>query len=151
MTEYGARMASIQRTIVVNRPVDVVFAYFADVANDPQWRGPGVKEIAVRGAMRQGAAVHQKLAAGPFGAAVTADMDVVVYEPPTALAFQVTTGPLKPRVEFRFAPTVDGTRVAFSIDAPLAGLKKVLMGRMAEKNMAAEAAALDNAKRLLET
>jgi hypothetical protein len=40
--------------------------------------------------------------------------------------------------------------VAFSIEAPLAGLKKAVMGRMAEKDMAAEAAALDNAKRLLE-
>jgi len=143
-------MTSIRRTIVINRPVDVVFAYFADVANDPQWRGEGVKEIAVRGPMGQGAHVHQKLAAGPFGAAVKADMDVVVYEPPTALAFQVTTGPLRPRVEFTFAPAAAGTEVAFSIEAPLTGLKKALMGKMAEKNMAAEAAALDNAKRLLE-
>jgi uncharacterized protein YndB with AHSA1/START domain len=144
-------MASIQRTIVIHRPVDEVFAYFADVANDPQWRGDVVKEIAVRGTMGQGAYVHQKLAAGPFGAAVSADMDVVVYEPPTALAFQVTTGPLKPRIEFRFAPTATGTEVSFSIDAPLTGVKKAAMGKMAEKSMAAEAAALDNAKRLLET
>ena len=144
-------MASIHRTIVINRPPEVVFAYFADVTNDPQWRGDGVKEIAVQGAMGQGAHVQQKLAAGPFGAAVSADMDVVVYEPPTALAFQVTTGPLRPRVEFRFAPAATGTEVAFSIDAPLTGLKKALMGKMAEKNMAAEAASLDNAKHLLET
>ena len=144
-------MASIERTIVINRPIENVFAFFADVSNDPKWRGAGVKEIAVRGAMGQGAQVHQKLAAGPLGAAVAADMAVVVYEPPTALAFQVTSGPLRPRVDFRFAPTAAGTEVAFAIDAPVAGLKKALMGKMAEKNMAAEAAALDNAKRLLET
>jgi uncharacterized protein YndB with AHSA1/START domain len=143
-------MASIHRTIVINRPVEDVFAYFADVTNDPQWRGDSVKEIAVDGEMRQGAHVRQKLAAGPFGAAVKADMDVVVYEPPTALCFQVTTGPLRPRVEFRFAPAGTGTEVAFSIEAPLAGLKKAVMGNMADKSMAAEAAALDNAKRLLE-
>ena len=144
-------MVGIQRTVVINRPVHEVFGYFADVANDRQWRGEVVKEIAVRGAMGQGAHVHQKLAAGPFGAAVKADMDVVVYEPPTALVFQVTTGPLRPRVQFRFSPTASGTEVSFSIDAPLTGVKKATMGRMAEKSMAAEAAALDNAKRLLET
>jgi uncharacterized protein YndB with AHSA1/START domain len=71
-------MASIQRTVVINRPVDEVFGYFADVENDPQWRGHAVKEIAIDGAMGKGARVHQKLAAGPFGAAVKADMDVVV-------------------------------------------------------------------------
>ena len=143
-------MASIHRTIVINRSVDEVFAYFADVANDPQWRGAGVKEISISGAMGQGAHIHQKLAAGPLGSAVTADMDVVVYEPPTALAFQVTTGPLRPRVEFAFAPSATGTEVTFAIDAPLTGFKKAVMGKMAAKNMAAEADALDNAKRILE-
>lgn len=144
-------MASIRRTIVINRPLEDVFAFFADVGNDPQWRGHGVKEISVRGAMGPGARVHQKLGAGPFGAPVTADMDVVGYEPPTALAFQVISGPLKPHVEFRFAPTAAGTEVSFAIDAPLTGLKKAVMGKMAEKNMVAEAAALDNAKRILES
>jgi hypothetical protein len=78
-------------------------------------------------------------------------MDVVVFEPPTALAFHVITGPLKPRVEFRFAPVGTGTEVSFSIQAPLSGLKKAVMGKMAEQSMADEAAALDNAKRILES
>ena len=143
-------MASVQRTIIIDRPVEEVFEYFADVTNDPQWRGRGVKEIAIDGAMANGARVHQKLAAGPFGMAVKADMDVVVFEPPTALAFQVVTGSLKPRVDFRFAPADAGTEVSFSIEAALSGVK-VVMGKMAEKNMAAEAAALDNAKRILES
>lgn len=107
-------MASIHRTIVINRPVDQVFGYFADVTNDPHWRGHGVKEISVQGGIGYGARVHQKLGAGPFGAAVP------------------------------------GTEVSFSINAPLTGVKKALLGRMAQKNMAAEAAALDNAKRILE-
>ena len=144
-------MASIQRTVTISRPVDEVFGYFADVANDPQWRGRVVKQIALDGEMKTGARVHQTLAAGPLGTAVKADMEVVAFEPPTALAFQVITGPLRPRVEFRFAAVGAGTEVSFSIEAPLSGLKKTVMGRMAEKNMAAEADALDNAKRILES
>jgi carbon monoxide dehydrogenase subunit G len=142
-------MAEVHRTIVINRPVDEVFAYFADISNDLSWRH-GVKEIAAAGPILTGTQITQKLAAGPLGMTVKADMDVVAYEPPKVLAFQVTTGPLRPRVEFRFAPVGQGTEVSFSIEAPLTGLKKVVMGRMAEKDMAAEAAALDNAKRLLE-
>lgn len=143
-------MASIHRTIVINRPVDEVFAYFSDVTNDPEWRSH-VKEISAHGPLSKGAHVHQKLAAGPFGAAVKADMDVVAYDAPKALAFQVTTGPLKPRIEFSFVPINGGTEVSFSIDAPLTGFKKTVMGKMVEKSMAGEAAALDNAKRILET
>jgi uncharacterized protein YndB with AHSA1/START domain len=143
-------MPSVQRTITISRPIDEVFAFFADVSNDPKWRGQGVKEISLEGQMRQGAHVHQKIAAGPFGAAVKADMDVVVYQPTTALGFQVTTGPLRPRVDFTFEPADTGTTVNFSITAPLTGFKKAFMDTMARKNMAQEAAALDEAKRLLE-
>jgi uncharacterized protein YndB with AHSA1/START domain len=143
-------MPTVQRTITISRPIEEVFAFFADVSNDPRWRGHGVKEISLAGEMRQGAHVHQKVAAGPFGAAVKADMDVVVYQPSSALGFQVTTGPLRPRVDFTFALADTGTTVEFSITAPLTGIKKVFMGAMVEKNMAHEAAALDEAKRLLE-
>ncbi len=145
-------MPSAQRTITIRRPTEEVFAFFADVANDPKWRGRDhVKEISIDGEMGPGARVHQKLAAGPFGAPVKADMDVVVYQPSTALAFQVTTGPLKPRVDFTFVPDSQGTAVTFSISAPLTGLKKFLMGPMAQKNMDHAAAALDEAKHLLES
>jgi uncharacterized protein YndB with AHSA1/START domain len=143
-------MASVRRSVVINRPLDEVFSFFADISNDPKWRGHGVKEISIDGPIRTGARVHQKLTAGPFGAAVKADMDVVVFEPPRELGFQVITGPLRPRVSFSFAPSGTGTEVSFRIDAPLTGFKKAVLQRMAEKNMAAEADALDEAKRLLE-
>jgi Na+/H+-translocating membrane pyrophosphatase len=41
--------------------------------------------------------------------------------------------------------------VSFSIAASLNGLKKVVMGKMVAKSMSDEAAALDNAKRILES
>ena len=143
-------MPSMHSSITINRPIDEVFAFFADVSNDPKWRGHGVKEISMHGEIGPGAHVHQKIAAGPFGAAVKADMDVVVYEPGKALGLQVTTGPLRPRIDFTFTQAGDGTTVNFDIDAPLSGLKKALMGKMVEKNMAHEAEALNVAKRLLE-
>lgn len=144
-------MASAHRTIVINRPIDEVFAFFADVTNDPKWRRHGLKEISIDGPMHSGARVRQKVTAGPFGAAVKADMDVVAYEPPRELGFQVITGPLRPRVHFAFAPSGTGTEVSFRIDAPLTGLKKAVLERTAQKSMAAEASALDDAKSLLET
>jgi uncharacterized protein YndB with AHSA1/START domain len=144
-------MPSVQRTVIIDRPIEDVFRYFADVSNDPQWRGDSVKQISVDGAMGKGSRVHQKLAAGPFGSAVTADMNVTEYLPPTVLAFQVTTGPLRPRVEFTFASVGTGTEVSFSISASLSGVKKIMMERVAQKSMSGEAAALDTAKRILES
>lgn len=143
-------MASIHRTLIINRPIEEVFGYFADVANDPQWRGDGLKEITVDGAMGPGARVHQTLA-GPFGVAVTADMNVVIFDPPTALKFQVISGPLKARMEFNFAAVNTGTEVSFSIETPLSRPEQAMIGKIVEKNMADQAAALDNAKHILES
>ena len=144
-------MPSAQRTITINKPMDEVFAFFTDVRNDPKWRGRDeVKAISVDGEMRQGARIHQKLGAGPFGAPVKADMDTVLYQPSTAVAFQVVTGPLRPRIAFAFAPDGDSTTVTFSIAAELSGVKKALMSGMAQKSMDHAAAALDEAKKLLE-
>ena len=102
----GCGHFSAQRTITINRPMDEV------------------KAISVDGEMRQGARIHHKLGAGPFGAPVKADMDVVIYQPSTAVAFQVVTGPLRPRIAFAFAPYGDSTTVTFSIDAELSGVKR---------------------------
>ena len=37
-------MPSAERSIIIDRPPDQVFAFFADPGNDQQWR-PHVKEI----------------------------------------------------------------------------------------------------------
>ena len=42
-----------------------------------------------------------------------------------------------------------GTRLTFSLDAELKGLKKLLMGSMVQKTMVGEVQALDNVKRIL--
>jgi hypothetical protein len=100
--------------------------------------------------MGQGARVHQILA-GPFGVAVTADMDVVVFDPPRELLFQVVTGPLKARMGFSFAAVDAGTEVSFSIEAPMGTAEQAMIGKIVEKNMKEQAAALDNAKHILES
>jgi len=45
----------------------------------------------------------------------------------------------------------DSTTVTFSLDADLAGIKKLLMGGMVAKTMTTEVQALDKAKAVLET
>lgn len=143
-------MPRAERTVTINKPIEEVFAFLNDPAQESRWR-PAVREYVVEGEMRHGARIRQKLAAGPFGMPVKADMDVVVYDAPNAVTYQVTTGPLRPRVSFVLTSVDAGTRVDFSIDAPLSGLKNTLMGKRAQKNVEAEAADLDTAKRLLES
>jgi uncharacterized protein YndB with AHSA1/START domain len=142
-------MPSAQRTLVIARPVDTVFAFFTDPDNDPKWR-PAVKEIKADGPPSVGATIHQ-VVAGPGGRGIPADIEITGYEPNARYAFKVVAGPVRPRGEMRFAATPEGgTEVSFSLDVELSGLKKALMGRPVQKSVDGEMANLDRAKQILE-
>jgi hypothetical protein len=92
---------------------------------------------------------RQKLAR-PGGRAIPSDFEVTAYEPDSHLAFRVTVGPVRPVGDYRFRAVDGGTEVTMSLDAPLSGLKGILMSRPVQKAMDSEVAALDKAKAVLE-
>lgn len=141
-------MPRAQRAIVIDRPPDEVFAFFADPGNDLKWR-PHVKEIAAQGPAGVGSTIHQVLI-GPGGRDLPADMGVVAYEPSRRYAFQVTAGPARPAGEFVFAPSGSGTEVTLSLNAELSGIKKLILSKPVQRSMDGQMAALDTAKRLIE-
>ena len=142
-------MPSAQRTIVIHRPPDQVFAFFTDHARDPSWR-PNVKEIDPVGGAPVGTRVHQVIK-GPGGRGIGADIEVTATEPSSRYAFQVVAGPVRPQGEFRFIETPNGTEVHFSLHAELGGIKKLLMARSVQASMDGEMSGLDTAKRLIES
>ncbi|MBI4901155.1 MAG: SRPBCC family protein [Actinobacteria bacterium] len=134
--------------ILIDRPVDTVFAFFGDAENDPRWR-PGVVSIARHGDPGVGATYSQQVA-GPMGRPVAADIEVTAYEPGRRVAFVGTAGPVRPRGEYVFEPAGDGTKVTFSLSAELSAAKAILMASMVQKTMDAEVSALPRAKDALE-
>lgn len=142
-------MPSAKRTIVIHRPPDQVFAFFTDHARDPSWR-PNVKQIDPVSGVPVGSRVHQVIK-GPAGRGIGADIEVTANEPPTRYAFEVVAGPVRPRGEFRFIETPNGTEVHFSLAAELGGIKRLLMSRSVQASMDGEMAGLDTAKRLIES
>jgi uncharacterized membrane protein len=144
-------MPSAQRTLVIARPVSAVYAFFTDHDNDPQWR-PAVKEIHPVGAPPAVGKRIRQLVAGPAGRGIPADIEITAVEPERRYAFSVVAGPVRPRGEFRFAPTPEGhTEVSLMLSAELTGLKKLMMSRAVQKSMDSEVAHLDRAKIILET
>lgn len=142
-------MPNAQRTIVIGRPRDQVFAFFTDHVNDPRWR-PAVKEIDPVSQVGVGTTVHQVIK-GPGGRGIGADVEVTANEPPSRYAFQVVAGPVRPRGEFRLVDTPNGTEVHFTLAAELSGIKKLLMSGAVQRAMDGDMAGLDTAKRLIES
>lgn len=84
-------MPSAQRTIVINKPVEEVFAFFTDPSNDDRWR-MHLKEVSAEGPIAVGSRIHQ-VVKGPAGRGIPADIEVTGYEPPSWYAFRVWRGP----------------------------------------------------------
>jgi hypothetical protein len=81
---------------------------------------------------------------------VAGDHTITTYQPPTQLGFEVTAGPARPTGEFTLTAVGDqSTKVRFALALQPKGMMR-LMSRMITKQMRAEVACLDNAKRILE-
>jgi uncharacterized protein YndB with AHSA1/START domain len=141
-------MPSATNTVTIHRPVDAVFAYVTDGMNGSKWRSGVLETEHVSGSGL--GAVYRQGVKGPGGRRVAADYKVTAFEPGRRMAFEAIAGPVRPTGEFEFAAVDGGTRVTFSLDAPLSGWKALVMGGAVQKTMDAEVNALERLKSVLE-
>jgi carbon monoxide dehydrogenase subunit G len=141
-------MASASYSVTVNHPIEAVFAFVADGEKCPKWR-PGVVDIKHVSGEGLGSKYTQGVS-GPMGRRVQADYEVTVFTPNTRLDFQTTTGPARPHGRYDLESVDGGTRLTFTLDAELTGIRKLLMNSAVQKTMDSEVRTLDNLKRVLE-
>ena len=141
-------MPSATRTITIRRAPEDVFAYVADGTTATEWR-PGVTDIKLAGGSGLGARYEQGVK-GPGGRRIAADYEITAWDPPRRLAFAAIAGPVRPTGEYTLETVPDGTRLTFSLDAKVGGLKAIFMSRAVQGSMDAEMGALDRLKSVLE-
>jgi uncharacterized protein YndB with AHSA1/START domain len=138
-----------ENSVTINRPVSEVFAFVADGTTAPRWRS-GVFDVErVSGDGGRGT-VYRQGVRGPMGQRIPADYLVTEFESDRLISFRAIAGPFRPEGSFRLEPVGDGTRVTFSLEGELTGIKKLLMGRAAAKTMRREVGTLATLKRLQE-
>jgi uncharacterized protein YndB with AHSA1/START domain len=142
-------MPMAEHEVTIARPPEEVFAFLADGTNDPQWR-PAVADVAHESGSGAGARYRQGMK-GPMGRRIPADFEITEHEPPRALAFRVTAGPVRPRGRYELTPAGAGTAVRFRLECELSGPKKVFMSRPVQKSMDGEVRNLERLKQVLET
>jgi carbon monoxide dehydrogenase subunit G len=142
IADEEARMPAAKRSVTIHRPVEEVFAFIADGEQCPRWR-PGVLDIRRVSGDGVGTRYAQGVA-GPMGRRIAADYEITTYEPNRRIEFQTTAGPVRPHGRYDFEATDGGTRLTFTLEAEIGGLRKLLMGGMVQRTMDAEVGALDN-------
>src|SRR6266704_4897987 len=100
-------MASFENTVIIQRPVEDVFAFLADFENVPKWNYAAIET--------------RKVSPGPVGVGTTyrqtrsvpsrseEGFQVTVFEPPSRLEVQGQLGPFTARVTYVLEPTGGGT------------------------------------------
>jgi len=140
----------LEREIRIAARPETVFAFFTDPANETRWRGSHVREFSPEGPTAPGTRIRQ-VVAGPMGRGIDADIEITRVEPDVRYGFRGVAGPIRPVGEYTFRPVDDGTEVTFTLDVPVSGVKKVVMGGAVRKALDSEVAALDTAKEILES
>jgi uncharacterized membrane protein len=143
-------MPSATNTVTIRRPIEEVFAFLADGANNPKWR-PGVLDIAPPAGGPQVGAVYAQGLKGPRGRRIDGDYRITELTRPSKIAFEVVAGPARPSGVFELSSQEpDATTVRFALDLQPKGMMKLMSGMIA-KTMAEEVANLANLKATLET
>jgi len=141
-------MPSASHSVTINRPAADVFAFLADGENERRWRS---RVLDLQRLSGQGVGtVYRQGIRGPGGRRIAADYRITAYEPNSLLAFETIAGPVRPTGEFRLQEASGATTLTMSLQAELAGIKRLLLSNLVHKTMDAEVAAIDNLKRLLE-
>ena len=142
-------MSQARHQVTIQRPAGEVFGFIADGLNGPKWR-TGILDIAHVSGSGVGSTYKQGVK-GPGGRRINADYRITTYEPNSRLAFEAIAGPVRPAGEYLLEEVDGGTRLTFTLNAELGGIKRFFMGGAVQKTMDSEVEATERLKVLLES
>jgi len=119
-------MATVERSIVVKAPLERIFAFLADHANDPQWL-PGM--VGSRNFTGEGTDYRWEWTFKMAGISFDGTGQVLEYDPPGRYAVK-TQGGVVSTWAWTLEPEAEGTRLSLRMEYAIPG---AALGKLAEK------------------
>lgn len=142
-------MATLDLSIVINRPVEEVFAFLSNPENNPKWSSL-TKEVQITSAGPIGMGTTYRSVATFLGRRIESDVKFTEYEPNRSFAQKSTSGPVPVENRVTFERVEGGTQVTSHQVAEVGGFFKVaepLLVSMVKRQFEAD---LANLKDLME-
>ena len=140
----------VERSVVIGKPVDEVFAFLTDVDKLPLWVS---KMVATRrtsdGPLAVGSTWHG--VATIMGRPVESGHLVTAFEPDRRYAYQTTTSPLPGKLDYRFEAIPEGTRVSVVAEVKPTGVFRMAGPFLRRAGGGMYERSLGELKRLLES
>jgi ligand-binding SRPBCC domain-containing protein len=144
---------NLESSIVIQRPVEVVFAYLCDFSNVPKW-DPTKSEVRVipEGPIQLGTTVHMVTSFHPLGLSMelASTMEVTAYGANRQFTMTATSGPFPVQFIFRVEPAEGGARLTIGGQAEPGGFFKIAEGVLINRVKKEQAEELQRLKGLLE-
>lgn len=143
-------MIKNEKSIIIHRPIEEVFAFVGDLQNGPQWQNALLEvRCTTEGALGIGT---QFTSVRKFmGQKMEATIEFVAYEPNNKIAIRSTSGSTPFEQSFLFESTAEGTRLTSILELQtggLMGLADPLISASVKREMDAD---FGNLKDLLES
>ena len=142
-------MAKAENTIVINIPVEKVFAFLIDGLQAGKWRSSVTDVALAEGTAGTVGATYKQGLKGPSGRRIDGDYRIVDLVPNQTFSFEVIAGPAHPHGQFIFETAAGGTKVRFVLSLETTGVQKLLDPIIAS-SMRREVAGLGSLKAYLE-
>jgi uncharacterized membrane protein len=139
-------MITIETSIDIQRPVEVVFAYVTDQRNIPQWEG-AVKEVQVIPDGPPVVGTKIKTVGTFLGVKLEGAFEVTSLEPNRSFTYRGGAGPAVGETTMRFEAAGNGTRLSGTLQMEPGGLFKMaepLLVSQAKKQLEADGQRLKN-------
>jgi uncharacterized membrane protein len=142
-------MARIEASVVINRPIEDVFAVIADYDQHAQWRSELISaQITSPGPIGPGSTYSYNLRV--MGRPIESSGEIVTFSPPDAVAWKSTSGPFPMSGSTHLEQTAEGVRVTEVIEAEPGGFFKLAQPVLLSKQKSQMESDLKKLKQLLE-
>ena len=128
-------MIKINKSAVIDRPLEEVFAYVTDIENMSVWSSELEKAWKIsEGSMGKGTTLGSKVKL--LGRQIENTLEVTEYEPNRKWFLKPTSGPISAEMEFHFESVASGTKVSLVGEADTGGFFKLadpIVNRMLQR------------------
>ncbi|MEM7125341.1 MAG: SRPBCC family protein [Chloroflexota bacterium] len=98
----------VKHTIIINRPIDQVFAFVTDLQNETRWQ-PEIKSVTLEGPLQIGSTFRE--ARVTFGRTFDWHFRITELDPPNRITIDTISGTARYRGSRIFEAMADGTKV----------------------------------------
>jgi len=113
-------MIKAEKSIVIERPVEDVFAYLGDQTNAVHWQG-GLIQVRRLTDGPIGVGTRHTIVRTFMGRRLAVDNEYVAFEPGRRIAFRTTSGPMPLEASYLVEPAEGGARVTSTIEMDASG------------------------------